>query len=249
LAKIAHQLFFSKIKQIMKIFDGKLKLESKSVVARELLKMKFSVVPPDFTFRAGQFLSLDFGENKWRAYSIASAPREKEIEFVVRLVPNGIASEKFRNSKVGDEFPFKGPFSDFGVDEGVKEIVFCATGTGIASIKSMIMDMKGIEDKKIKLLYGGRDEEDLPYLEEVKEWVNENFEVFLGFSQGIDEKRWAGEKFISAENCRITKFLEEQNFSDECSFYLCGSGRMVQSVCDILAEKGIRSERVFFEAE
>ncbi len=231
----------------MKIFDGKLKLESKIVVARELLKMQFSVTPADFEFNAGQFLSLNFGENKWRAYSIASSPTEKKLELIVRLIPNGMASEIFRKSELGDEFIFKGPFSDFGLAGDEEKIVFCATGTGIAPIRSMILNMNGIENRKIKLFYGGRDEKDITYLDEVRKWANKNFEIFLGFSRGIEEKNWENEKFISAKKCRITKFLEKQTLENNCSFCLCGNGRMVQSVCDILKEKGIDSEKVFFE--
>ncbi len=233
--------------QIMKIFDGKLKLISKTPAAHELFCLRFSVTPSDFKFQAGQFLSINFGENKWRAYSIASSPREKEVELAVRLVPNGVASEIFRESKINDEFVFKGPFSDFHIAEDAEEIIFCATGTGIAPIRSMIGGMENIKNKKIKLFYGGKNENDLPYLNEVRKWDNENFEVFLGLSREIEEKNWENETFIKAEKCRITKFLEEETFNDKCVFYLCGNGKMVESVCDILAKKGIDQKKIFFE--
>jgi NAD(P)H-flavin reductase len=230
----------------MKIFDGELKLISKVVVTNNLLYLRFSVFPENFEFHAGQFLSLNFGGNKWRAYSIASSPKKKIIEFTVRLLPNGVASEIFKKSEIGDKFTFKGPFSNFRVSENKnQDIVFCATGTGIAPIRSMILGMG--ETKKTKLFYGGRNQEELPYLEEINKWANENFKIFLGLSQKLITTNWENKKFITAEKCRITKFLEEQDFEEDCEFYICGNGKMVQSVCNILTKKNIKSKKIFFE--
>ncbi len=232
----------------MEIFEGELKLKSKVVVTQNLLCLRFSVTPANFQFHSGQFLSLNFGKNKWRAYSIASSPQEKKIELTVRIIPNGIASEIFKNSKIGDNFQFKGPFSNFGISSNKnRNLVFCATGTGIAPIRSIILGMNEIENQKIKLFYGGRDSDELPYLAEIEKLANENFEVFLGFSQKLEKTKWKNKKFILAEKCRITKFLEEQDFEDNCEFYICGNGQMVKSVCEILNKKGIDKNKVFFE--
>jgi len=236
--------------QEMNIFQGTLKVESIETVARDTKKFRFAVlqstplVPCEeaFTYQPGHFLSLKFTDTAWRAYSIASHPDETLIEFVVKYVENGTASKKFWETKVGDEFEFKGPFGDLRLSTNTDtHLVFCATGTGIAPFRSMILEeVKHPSPRKMTLLYGGKTANDLSYLDEIKTWAP-NLNVKLGLSREESTKTE-----LPWEACRITKFLEEGTW-ENTEFYICGSGSMVKSVNELLETKEIPKDKIFME--
>jgi len=234
----------------MSIFEGTLKLEKIEDVARDTKKFIFSVANTsplssgNFSFLAGQFLSLQFTETAWRAYSIASSPVEKNIELIVRYVADGTASRIFWHAKKGDIFPFKGPFGKFLLSSHPDaSLVFCGTGTGIAPLRSMILtEKKRKNPRPMMLLYGGRDKDDIAYLDEISEW-SPKLKIHLGFSRTLPTKKLQAR----AELCRITKFLEEGMWNENHEFYICGNGDMVKSVVELLKSKGISEENVFME--
>ncbi len=235
----------------MNIFQGTLRVESIETVARDTKKFRFSVmdaktlVPSDekFEYQPGHFLSLKFSETAWRAYSIASHPNEKYIEFVVRYVPNGTASDVFWKTKVDDTFEFKGPFGEFCLSKNDDaHLVFCATGTGIAPFRSMILEeVKKKSPRKMTLLYGGRNAEDISYLDEMSDW-SDQLEVKLGLS-----REESTDIDLPWKPCRITTFLEEEDWNKNFEFYICGSGSMVKSVNELLEAKNVEKESIFME--
>jgi len=92
------------------------------------------------------------------------------------------------------------------------------------------------------LLYGGKDFEDLAYLDELDDW-SDNLKIKLGLSRQEN----AGDLKEYAENCRITKFIEEHDFKSDDEFYICGNGDMIESVVEILNKKGIGEKNIFYE--
>ncbi len=243
----------------MSIFEGELKLEKIKDVARETKKFIFSVASKNplghskeicnFSFLAGQFLSLKFTETAWRAYSIASSPDEKKIEFIVRRVADGTASDTWWHAKKGDLFPFKGPFGKFLLSSRVgAKLVFCGTGTGIAPLRSMILaeNNKNAHPRPMTLLYGGRDKNDLAYLDEISEWSS-HLAIRLGFSRTLPTKLFLKKLGAESRLCRITKFLEEGDWDKTHEFYICGNGDMVKSVGGLLRSQGISEGKIFME--
>ena len=242
----------------MNIFQGTVTLKSIELVATDTKKFLFQV--NEFTsldgktkgsgkldFKAGQFISLKFNETAWRAYSIASAPSEDLIELIVRIVPGGVGSMVLDAAKVEDTFDFKAPFGHFLLSENSEaNLIFLGTGTGIAPFKSMILTENAkASPRKMKLFYGGRNLEDLAYLDEISTWSPEYLvSVRLGLSQSPN----ASDLNPQAQHCRITKFLEvDEDFDENSEFYICGNGSMVKSVQEILAQKNVDPKRIFME--
>jgi len=224
----------------MQIHEGTLTLTYKEIVARDTLLMRFSVRVTNgnmatLPFLAGQFLSMEFGPKAWRAYSIASHPSEDQIELVVRLVEGGVASEIFREASINQIFNFKGPFGHFILSDNTNATLnFCATGTGIAPLRSMIIEEASQPTPRpMRLFYGGRDREDMAYLEDLQHW-SDNLEIHLGLSR-VEQKQ------------RITALLEEFTFTRQDEFYLCGSGPMVKSVNEVLSVKKVTKEQIYQE--
>lgn len=200
---------------------------------------------PEMPFLAGQFISIGFSQKEWRAYSIASPPNEKKIELIIRLIPNGFGSEILKKTKKGDVFPFRGPFGSFTLkDTPDTELVFCATGTGIAPLRSMILtESQKKNPRPITLFYGGRNREDIAYLDEIKSWAK-NITIKIGLSQEKDPKKLGKD----AENVRITDFVEKMDITEKKQeFYICGNTNMIESVVKILKEKKYPENKIHME--
>jgi CDP-4-dehydro-6-deoxyglucose reductase len=126
-------------------------------------------VPLDFV--AGQYLCLRY-QGTHRAYSVASSPTRDEIEFCVRRVPGGrMTSDLAVTLDVGDEVTLRGPYGELVMETPSKrDLVFLATGTGVAPFKSMIdfvfeegRDIHRGSERDVWLFLGVGWEDDLPY--------------------------------------------------------------------------------------
>lgn len=154
-------------------------------------------------FAAGQYLSVRYQETT-RVYSIASAPTRDELEFCVGRVPGGqMTSELAVDLEAGDTMTLRGPYGDLLLDDpSPRDIVFLATGTGVAPLKSMIdylfetgRDRAGETVRDIWLILGGGWEDTLPYHEAFQAYATErdNFHYVPTVSRESYLTEWAGE--------------------------------------------------------
>jgi len=116
-------------------------------------------------FLAGQFLEFLLKDGKRRSFSMGNAPHDDElIQLHVRHVPGGqFTDHVFGKMKERDILRFEGPLGTFFLrEDSAKPIVFVASGTGFAPIKSIIEHAlhKGIS-RPITLYWGGRRPADL----------------------------------------------------------------------------------------
>ncbi|MBI4439464.1 FAD-dependent oxidoreductase [Candidatus Woesearchaeota archaeon] len=206
-------------------------------------------IDEEFGFSPGQFVMVSIkdkdGREMRRAYSIASSPNDKGfIELLVTRVEGGIASEFFKNAKVGDSFGILGPMGVFKIREPISDpVYFIATGCGIAPFISMIRSLleKGLKSKII-LLYGFRHEVDYLCKEYVDDILKEyqNFSVIPVMSQ--PKGKWKG--YVG----RVTSFIDVAiEPKEDTQAYLCGQKEMVEQVKDSLINRGMNKENVFLE--
>lgn len=184
--------------------------------------------PSDFKFTPGQFvlfdvpLSEDPTDVQARAYSIASAPSETDLRFVIKLVPSGRASRWIENTlTVGMTFCMQGPFGAFTLDESTdKPYVFVGTGTGIAPLRSQIvwlLQEQG-DARHMYLIFGTRQRGDM-FWEEMWRQMQEqhpNFHVYLSFLEGRDDRH---REPVSVQEC-LTGILRTVRLP---SVYVCGA--------------------------
>jgi Na+-transporting NADH:ubiquinone oxidoreductase subunit F len=203
-------------------------------------------------FKAGQFANLfsqpydEVKEATSRAYSISSAPSENRyIELIIRYVPNGmVTTYVFKHLREGDKAKLIGPFGDFYLRDTSREIVCIAGGSGLAPIRSIILDMidRGISNRKATFFFGAVSQKDLYYVEEFKEI----------------EKNHAWFKFVPAisrdtsahpyENGLITDVVA-RNYGSmaDIEAYLCGSPGMIDACEKVLTGKGMPREQIFYD--
>lgn len=158
---------------------------------------------PDVDFLAGQYVGLTYN-NVPRAYSIANSPSEDELEICVRRVPGGALSPQLcDNLTVGDSLTVRGPYGDLVLqDHSSRDMVFLATGTGVAPFKAMIDyifetgrdEFKG-DQRDIWLFLGTAWLDDLPYREAFQDRHHEhdNFHFVPCLSREPILSDWDGE--------------------------------------------------------
>ena len=198
--------------------------------------------PPRITFKAGQFVSFEVpkeGEPRpvTRPYSIASTPEQRErILLVLNLVQGGPGSGYLFSLREGDRTSFKGPAGAFYLrDNGTKDLLFVATGTGIAPIRSMILaQLQRQPDRPVTLFWGLRSQRDLYWQDE---WatlaaMHPTFAVVTTLSR--PEPGWQG------ASGHVTALVEERISSvRNLAVYLCGGNGMIKDVTATLNAKGL----------
>jgi len=200
----------------------------------------------DYPFLAGQYVSLkvdDVGAR--RAYSIASRPEGRVIELLVDITPDGVGTKFLLNLKVGDKVEALGPLGKFVIrEDSEKEIIFLATGSGIAPMISMVEDLlvNKREGRKISLYWG------LRYIRDVfgKERFERAASQYPNFSFDLVLSRPEGE-WNSCKG-RVGDCVKKHRTSFEgLEAYICGNPAMLEEMKSLLLEKGVMEEDIFFE--
>lgn len=153
-------------------------------------------------YLAGQYVGLRYGGHS-RAYSLASSPTAGELEICVRRVPGGRLSPRLcEELSPGDEVTVRGPRGDLVLDEpSDRDLVFLATGTGVAPFKGMIDYLfetgQGPDetDRDVWLFLGAAWEDDLPYREAFREYAErDGFHFVPCLSREPYLSQWSGER-------------------------------------------------------
>ncbi len=210
----------------------------------------------EINFKPGQYVQLKAppiykgnDEEVYRAYSIASPPSEKSyIDLIIGYVPGGICTTYVHQFlKEGDTVNINGPYGHFYYqDHPDNEMVLVAVGTGMAPILSILYHMKENNiERKAKFYFGARTPEDLFLVDEMKEFeeILYDFEFVPTLSRALDEHNWTGERG-GRVNVVLDKHIEKP---EDKEAYLCGSAGMIDSVVQVLIEKGIIEEAIYYD--
>jgi Na+-transporting NADH:ubiquinone oxidoreductase subunit F len=209
--------------------------------------------PARMDFVAGQFIQFEVpayeltSEPVYRAYSIASDPADPStLQLEIRLVPNGICTTYVhRHLKVGDRVTINGPHGDFRLRQSEREIVFIAGGSGMAPIRSILLDMARTSNPRhATYFFGARTRRDLFLVEEMRalEKTLPHFSFVPSLSAPAPEDEWDGESGL------ITDIVERRAPSGEnVEAYLCGSPGMIDAAVKCLVKKGVPEDRIFYD--
>ncbi len=198
--------------------------------------------PKTITFKPGQFISFEVphprtGRMVTRPYSVASSSTRSEvITLLFNLVPGGPGSAYLFSLKAGEETRFKGPAGHFYLREDPgRGLLFVATGTGIAPIRSMMLaNAERPDPRPTTLFWGLRSQRDLYHQEELAELTRRmpTLEAITTLSR--PDPGWSG-KFG-----RVLRLVEERIESvKHLAVYLCGNSAMIADVSALLRKKGL----------
>ncbi|MCW2271559.1 oxidoreductase [Pseudomonas sp. MYb187] len=146
------------------------RVETVEHVTHDIMQVRLVVADgaDPMAFSAGQYARLTFPGAATRDYSMASRPGERALEFHIRRVPGGAASERIHTLlKVGDPVVVEGPFGASYLREQHSGPMLCiAGGSGLAPIKSIIETALAYGMKQpIHCYFGTRSERDLYLVE------------------------------------------------------------------------------------
>jgi ferredoxin-NADP reductase len=197
------------------------------------------------SFVPGQFISISLapaGETRVRPYTVASSPEEAgAIEICFNQVPGGVGVSYLFERKVGDDLEFTGPFGAFTMDRApAQECIFIAEGTAIAPIRPMIRRALRAEARPaLSLLYAAPDSSHLLYREDIAEWsaAGVNFAALLAPAVELYDRLIAEtqRRWIDADSDRSRHF------------YVCGVGKGVLALRDLLRVAGYERRAVHYE--
>ncbi|HUG59890.1 MAG TPA: ferredoxin--NADP reductase [Candidimonas sp.] len=136
---------------------------------------------PALRFHNGHFVMLGLevnGKPLMRAYSIASANYEENLEFLSIKVQDGPLTSRLQHLKQGDTvLVSKKPVGTLLVDDlkPGKHLYLFATGTGLAPFMSIIKDPDVYERfEKVVLLHGVRFKSELAYADYIQNELPDN---------------------------------------------------------------------------
>jgi ferredoxin-NADP reductase len=158
-------------------------------------------------------------------------------------VPNGRGVAWLFDRRVGDTIEFVGPFGTFTMDRAPQvEIGFIAEGTGIAPIRPMLKRaFASASIPKMHLIYAAQDEQHILYRSELDE--------FAGIQPNFTYERLiASTESIANRVHELTQRHWVDGDTDRSRhFYICGVGKMVIQLRDLLRGSGYERRAVHYE--
>jgi ferredoxin--NADP+ reductase len=211
------------------------------------------------TFESGQFVMIGLEVNDrplLRAYSVASAHYDEELEFFSIKVPDGALTSRLQKIEVGDKVLVStrptGTLVPGQLIPG-KRLYLLSTGTGLAPFLSVIQDPEIYEQyEHIILVHGTRWVSELTYQSLIcDELPNNEFFGDLVTQKLIYYPTVTREEYTfngESRTGRITDLLTSQTLTNNINmpaidpehdrFMLCGNNDMLQDLMTILNESG-----------
>lgn len=224
------------------------RLEEKLQYNDKFTQYSFELLKPHrLEFEAGQYISIKVSEQgERRSYSICSAPDTKhQLDLLIDFSPGGLGVQFFQNLEFGAEIEFLAPMGQFimPTDLAADQLIFVATGAGIAPFKSIIEDqLRHQQDQRqITLHWGMCHPQDLFWLEQWQE-LDEAFPNFH-FHPVLSQ---APEAWTLCRG-RVTDCLNVHHRPANAAYFLCGGQDMIQDTNKLLIKKGINQKLILTE--
>lgn len=200
-----------------------------------------------YSFSAGQHARLKFAPGiPERDYSMANRPDQEQLEFHIRHVPHGQASDYvFTCLHLGAELSVSGPFGNAYLRDNHRgPILAVAGGSGLAPIQSIIETaLRADPEREIHIYFGARDERDV-YLEArlaelCQSHANLKLEVVLS-----EPKRPSARRQGLVTEAVSADFKSFDGFKA----YVAGPPVMVEAMQRVLRDKGVAVRDIHADA-
>lgn len=213
---------------------------------------------PAFRFKNGHFVMIGLeneGKPLLRAYSIASANYEDQLEFFSIKVQDGPLTSRLQNIKVGDDiYVSRKPTGTLVLDHLLpgRNLWLLSTGTGLAPFLSIIKDPEIYERfDKVILTHGVRTIGELAYQDMItdlpdNEFFGEMVQGKLLYYPTVTREPFRNEGRLTdlMENGKLMSDLGLPAFNlEDDRFMLCGSPSMLKDLTKILDAQGFEEAR------
>ena len=202
-----------------------------------------------FSFTAGQAVMVGLhGSPLRKPYSMASAPWELAKTGVLQLLTqvddSGALDPHLELAAPGTLIDLEGPFGTFSLppEFDAVPLLFVAGGTGIAPLRSMLMErLSRPRVPAMSLVYSARSPEEFAYRPELDAMATAG-RINLWLTVSRQDGLWDGRRGRIGE-----ALLKEALPSIDACCLICGPPQLVSDARELLATLGVKAERILTE--
>ncbi|MDB5712890.1 MAG: CDP-6-deoxy-L-threo-D-glycero-4-hexulose-3-dehydrase reductase [Sphingomonadales bacterium] len=214
-------------------------------LAPDIIKLVLKTPPNSpMRFLPGQYVDVIVKDVR-RSYSLANAPRaDGLLELIIKRYRTGVLSAHwFERAKAGDLLRIEGPFGTFFLREKPPtNILFLATGTGIAPVKAILEELATDPDRaaqhRLNVFWGNREADSFC-------WDPAVLGLDVGFHHLLsgDAPDWRGRRgYVQAAA------IHHGFDPEDTVVYACGSNAMITSARKEFFGLGLPARRFFSDA-
>jgi benzoate/toluate 1,2-dioxygenase reductase component len=196
-------------------------------------------------FLAGQYANIEIPKSggKTRSFSFSGASGTDLLTFIIRLVPNGLASNYFKaDAHLGDVLNMTAPFGSFYLRTLTAPSLFFAGGTGIAPFLAMLekLHTDGGVQQPIQLFYGATTDAnlvELALLDDFKSKLPFDYKTCVSMETSQIHAQGFVNQWINKDYLGTTAY----------DMYICGPPPMVNAVRKSIQTAGVNSYHFYEE--
>jgi benzoate/toluate 1,2-dioxygenase reductase component len=201
-------------------------------------------------FLPGQYANIEIPNSggKTRSFSFSGTTGTDTLEFIIRLLPDGLASNYLRdNAGKGETLNMTAPFGSFYLRDINSPTLFFAGGTGIAPFLAMLESLcrdvalqRLYTGHPIQLFYGATTDENLVELDRLDAFKSKlHFQYQTCVSIEKSEKHAQG---------FVTQWITKENLGKNAyDMYICGPPPMVDAVKKSIHTEGVNQSHFYEE--
>ncbi len=202
-----------------------------------------------FAFTAGQAVMLGLSGSPLRKpYSIASAPwevaRSGIMQVLVQVEDSGGLDPHLELASPGTLLDLEGPFGSFGLPERIERpLLFVAGGTGIAPLRSMLIEHVSRPTRHpVSLIYSARSVDEFAFRPELNALESAS-RISCFFTVTREEAaEWPGRRGRISE-----ALLKDALPSTDSTCLVCGPPRLVSDTRSLLTKLGVSETQILIE--
>ncbi len=214
-------------------------------LAQDIVSVVLKTPPASpMRFLPGQYIDA-IVEGVRRSYSIANAPRSDGLlELIIKRYPGGTLSAYwFERAKPNDLIRIEGPFGTFFLrEQAPTNILFLATGTGIAPVKALLEELATDKTRaaahRISVFWGNRETQSFCW-----DPVGLSLDVALHHLLSGTDTGWGGARGY-VQDAAVHHGVNW----DDTVVYACGSNTMISSAREKFLALGLPVRRFFSDA-
>lgn len=197
--------------------------------------------PNNFTFHAGQYVFLDFAEPihrdnrpSMRAMSIASAPEEEHLLFLMRLSDSAF-KKNMAQLQPGDALLVNGPLGHVALpSQPLQPAVFVVAGVGITAARAMMMhEIYSGGTRPMTLFYSNKYRTDIAWHDALATMTAPSYRYVPTLTR--EEGVWDGERG-RIDAAMIARYVDEPS---RAVYYIVGAKEFIATMRDVLTQMHI----------
>jgi len=224
-------------------------LEAIEPLSQSVMRLRCKLGPATrMEFLPGQYMQIKVpGTEQLRSYSMSTAPTDRpRMEFLVRLLDDGLMSNFLRTADAGGKIELTGPFGTFYLRENAGPIIMIAGGTGLAPILSMLTALaQRTVGQQIILCFGAASGLDVFLVDDLVALKDRLPGLDLRIAVERADAGWQGLKGNAVD--LIGEADAAVATSPDAAAYLCGPPGMIEAARRRLLALGMKAQHVYAE--